>query len=428
LEYAGLPEAVGSASGEISCLNAFCPLLEERSLIKMHSSNLLLFDKLRRSNMASKPQSMPFFEFLNTSSLKAASYMRKMLSQWFLGYPAIAKLDLRNRFRSQDDLQHKAAYFELFLYQLLIRMGFTASVHPELLNTKKHPDFLVRSSFGDAFYLEAKFVSGESSEEVGARKLIYQLRDAIREIDCPMYDVTCDWDGLPKGNIEVRKLVSDICEWIQSISFNMVTYWKKHNHSMLPRKVFDANGAKLIITVYPKICRGPETNKGMSVIVESEPSRHWTFIPHIRSSIKKKCSKFGRLDLPLVIALWPYDMFINESIFLHSLFGDMVSRWNAETRQAEFIDYAPPGAWITKYKYVCTGNSAVIGFNLVDAWDFKQIKAWVFHHPKPKLPLNYNSELSKLTSYVPVDGRFEKKLGASPREILGLPKCVTLNS
>lgn len=45
-------------------------------------------------------------------------------------YPGDDKNDLRARFRKRDD-NHESAFFELFLYEVVRRLGLNPEVHPE---------------------------------------------------------------------------------------------------------------------------------------------------------------------------------------------------------------------------------------------------------------------------------------------------------
>ena len=76
-------------------------------------------------------------------------------------------------------------FFELFLHELLLRLDFQPTVHPQLPSTERRPDFLVESGNGAGFLLEAAVVSDESSEETAARRLEDRIYDSLNEPESP---------------------------------------------------------------------------------------------------------------------------------------------------------------------------------------------------------------------------------------------------
>ena len=65
---------------------------------------------------------------------------RDELERWYARFPD-RDGDLRSRFRGRDS-SHDGAFFELFLRELLSRLGFSVEVHPTLKKGSR-PDFLV---------------------------------------------------------------------------------------------------------------------------------------------------------------------------------------------------------------------------------------------------------------------------------------------
>jgi hypothetical protein len=61
------------------------------------------------------------------------------------------------RLRDDDERQHLPAWWELCTFTLFDRLGYRVEVHPELLGSKKNPDFLV-SKGSSSMYVEAALV------------------------------------------------------------------------------------------------------------------------------------------------------------------------------------------------------------------------------------------------------------------------------
>ena len=121
-----------------------------------------LFDDFTRTRPTPRVKTESSYNFLNTSGFRFVEQVRQYIQEWFDRYPEEAKADLRGRFVSEDDLQHTSAHFELFLHELLLRIGFSVEVHPTIAGVEEHPDFLIQD--GDKLcYLEAVVIHTNSA-------------------------------------------------------------------------------------------------------------------------------------------------------------------------------------------------------------------------------------------------------------------------
>jgi hypothetical protein len=82
---------------------------------------------------------------------------RAVLEDWFSRWPTDSRPDLRARLRAKDDGQFLGAFWELYLHELHLRLGFECERDPELPDSPRRPDFLVHGA-GGSFYLEATVV------------------------------------------------------------------------------------------------------------------------------------------------------------------------------------------------------------------------------------------------------------------------------
>jgi hypothetical protein len=136
---------------------------------------LTLFDDVERTDVGPAKYAEPSYPYWNRSARKDIAHVRAHLEQWFGRYPAEHAADLRGRFRSASDVQHRGAFFELFLHEMLLRLGCVAEVHPTVPGTSKRPEFRVTSPGRSQFYLEAKVSNDESSEQAGARTRVNRV-------------------------------------------------------------------------------------------------------------------------------------------------------------------------------------------------------------------------------------------------------------
>lgn len=146
-----------------------------------------LFDNMRRDDEDPASHSEPKSSYLNRSARPAFRAIRTVLEDWFSRYPEAHRKDFYGRLRSSDDTQHRSAFFELFLHELLVRLRCRVEIHPSVAGTSKSPDFLVESNIGGLFYLEAVVASGESREEASTRAISSRLHDILDRLDSPNF-------------------------------------------------------------------------------------------------------------------------------------------------------------------------------------------------------------------------------------------------
>src|SRR5689334_21202209 len=140
----------------------------------------MLFDSVVRSDTGPAPSAEPEFSYLNRSARPVASTIREILEAWFSHYPPTEQEDLRQRFRSAINSQHRAAFFELFLHEVLFRLGYGMELHPKLRNgADKRPDFVITSPHQSRLYLEAILATEESVAETGAQARMNSVLDAV---------------------------------------------------------------------------------------------------------------------------------------------------------------------------------------------------------------------------------------------------------
>src|SRR5947209_17160443 len=101
-----------------------------------------LFDENTRTDLRSAKESEPRFDYYNQSARPSIVVFRGILERWFERYPDQEKSGLRGRFRSSNDSQHKSAFFELYIHELVTHLGFDLQVEPDVDGCGNHPDFL----------------------------------------------------------------------------------------------------------------------------------------------------------------------------------------------------------------------------------------------------------------------------------------------
>jgi hypothetical protein len=281
-----------------------------------------LFDSFERHIMTPKTESGGSFAFLNASAQPAFANVREVLESWFANYPSGQESDLRARFRSADEFNHCASFFELFLHELLLRMNCEVTVHPEVPSSSSRPDFRVRTQDGREYYLEAAVVMEHSRKIAAAHARYNRVLDALNDVQSPNFLVAVDLVNLPKINIPVREIKQQVSNWLSSLDYDSVVEESRPlTRKTVHRLVYEHQGWRLELHALPK---GPKLRgkKGVRTVGLHGASAHWVDVSgRIKTTLARKAHAYGAISAPYVIAINVMDPVLDREDLVAALFG-----------------------------------------------------------------------------------------------------------
>ena len=177
-----------------------------------------LFDDFQRTNNWPMREAELSFLFLNRTARPAFEDVRRVLEAWFRHYPQEHQQDIRNRFRARVEHNHQSAFFELFLHELLRRLGCAVVVHPQVPNSADRPDFHVTDPAGEAFYLEAAVVMEYSENERAARARVALVKDTINDANSPDFFIDYEFAGSLATSPPIGKFRRKLERWLSTLS------------------------------------------------------------------------------------------------------------------------------------------------------------------------------------------------------------------
>jgi hypothetical protein len=183
---------------------------------------LTLFDAGQRTNSEPAGHSEPRYTFLNRVDTPYFSRVRELLESWLDHYPPEGRKDIVGRFRSPDDAQMMGSFWELYLHEVVRRMGWRVELHPDVPGTSNHPDFLVATG-SERFYLEGVIATPATSTERSAERRVNSVYDLIDKVDSPKFflDVTVVEAG--PSSPPVSQLRRDLSRWLAGLNPDEVT-------------------------------------------------------------------------------------------------------------------------------------------------------------------------------------------------------------
>jgi hypothetical protein len=242
-----------------------------------------------------------------------------------------AFLTTRSRpLRLKDNRQHRAAFFELYLHELLLRQGVTVECHPKMPpGVDTHPDFLVNRDDAPVFYLEATLAS-ETDEENNARRVVEDAYDALNRMDSPDFFLAIQVHGQPRSPVPVRKgLRKELEKWIRGLDYeSLASLAEEHGVSSLPEFTWEHDGWKVLFRAVPKKqgARGKPGVRPLGAISQGE-----AWFAHTDESIAQavigKAGKYGVPPLPYIVAVNVLD---ESGVDLDDIFLGLARVWGTE--------------------------------------------------------------------------------------------------
>ena len=178
---------------------------------------MLLFDGFNADIIGYRPDNMPASEFIKRNASPEMERVRNELEKWFARYPDTGKHELKAAFLSRNERQHDAAFFELFLHELLLRDGWSVEVHPTIPGHSKTPDFLCKKN-GQSCYIEATVATGVSGNDTGRiNNYNNTLAKINHEVKSNKFRLTISKNNLSTESIHEGKIAKKIQNWLDGL-------------------------------------------------------------------------------------------------------------------------------------------------------------------------------------------------------------------
>lgn len=383
-----------------------------------------LFDARERTDFGTANYAESVFGYLNRTARYEFNRIRNEIDDWFSHYPEPGQAELRARFRSDVEVQHQAAFFELYIHELLVKLNCEVVLHPRLPGIPKSVDFFVRPQIGERFYLEATVAARESSTESAARARMDVVYDVLdRVIVSPDFFLALKVKGAPNTPPNSRQLASFVQKHITGLDPDEIQRLYDISLDAVPRWHYKHDGWELEFRPVPK-----KANTRGKPGLRPIGSRSTTFeaVDHrspVREAINQKAGRYGELGLPYIVAVNAMAL-IHEDDVLDALFGTeqvsiLYSQNDPSAQIQTEISRMPDGAWLGPNGPKNTRVSGTLVISRLSAWTIPRATIRLYHHPWAQWP--YQSVLTRFPQAIPQENRIVMVNGESLGTVLGLP-------
>ena len=370
-----------------------------------------LFDSIARDQPNDHNEQTSRFDFINKSPLHCG--VRDTLETWFRDFPSCAQPDLRKRFRSKVLENHEGAFFELFLHELLRRLGCSLEPHPMITGTKNKPDFRVRHQ-GDCFYVEATAV-GQADGPFTRNNNEEDVINKLKQLKSPYFDIAINMEGKLNETLNKEYVCCPFRELLSSHQPDEVRKLiDRGGVSAAPSRILSHKGWSLTGRLVPINKQEKYASESRPIRIHNAVAKRTNVVSPLRNALRKKSGKYGSLDRILIMALNARDMFYNgEDHDLDLLFGDQAVQISEDRSNTIRIKN---GLWSQDS---CHHIDAVAMFGKVDAFNFPYASVCIYFNPwKPSIVIP--DVLFQLPYAMVCGDKIKRVAGRKVADILGV--------
>jgi hypothetical protein len=233
--------------------------------------------------------------------------------------PGEAAVDIRGRMRDWRPEQFASAFFELYLHQLHLGLGFEVEIHPEVPGTNRRPDFRV-SRNGQSHYLEAAVI-GPPPSEAAPENRVSRITDAINRVRSSDFALHFEIEQHGQEAPAMRSIRREIEGWLATLNWEEIRALAAGGHiNRLPYRRWRRDGWEFSVQAWPK---SPEARGKAGNAIWAGPSGGGVYDDPgaVSNVLNRKAFAYGRPDRPLVLALYLDRMTTHHSDVAAALFG-----------------------------------------------------------------------------------------------------------
>jgi hypothetical protein len=246
--------------------------------------------------------------------------VRRTLDGWFVRLPSGARAQIRDRFASSKDVVHKGAFWELYLHEVFLRLGFEVDVDIGRDDIGgRRPDFLLRKDDVE-FYVGATAVQGDDVASPQQRQLLGTLRDLINHVASDDFLVGLYVEQYGTTTPGRRDITRPLARWLAEQDVDRLLEARRAGlaPAVLPRRFADWRIGLQAIPLEPEH-RG-QKDHGILGSTDEQYAEINDINPLLRK-LKHKANHYGQLDRAYVVAALCAGPFVEWRDIEQSLFG-----------------------------------------------------------------------------------------------------------
>jgi len=258
-----------------------------------------LFDDIERTFLGPSNQNEFEYDYYNRSARKDIATIRAKLEEWYYLIPDSEKKEIKSRIKQNFD----DVFYELFLYNLFINLGFEITIHPTVPDSNNRPDFLIKKGELE-IYVEAKISKGKSNKVEAQERMRNHFYDAINKISSENFMLGIEEIQFISGNQpKTKRIIFEIENRLRLLDPDEIEENIRRNGIRDYKIDYKDEDIHLLLNPLPvtKSRRGKSNRRAVGVFpVEIT---YGSDEESIRESINIKAKRYGELDKPFIICV-----------------------------------------------------------------------------------------------------------------------------
>lgn len=307
---------------------------------------MTLFDPIERFDSSPCRETEDSFTFLNRVDTPFWSKVRQLLEEWFAHYPVEEADKLRKAFRSDLPGHHWSAWWELYLHELFLRLDYEISLHPELPDSNKTPDFELQRD-GSRLLVEATAVfsgiRGGGEDSSAPPPWMLAAINAVTNPNFFLHFVEVSETG--EEQLKVSQIRDPLESWLGGLDPDQVG--REYQQSgEFPRKTVEKRGWAMVFEAMPvkPEARGKPDHR---VLGMGPAQGGWVDdVDQLESKLKAKAGRYGHPEIPLVTAVLSISAFMERLDIEQALFGREAVQISPDAESSSRLIRQRNGFWV----------------------------------------------------------------------------------
>jgi hypothetical protein len=360
-----------------------------------------LFEDRVRTDHAIKRHDESSFAFLDRVDDVVFARVRALLNAWFAHWPIDGAEQLRGRMRSRDSSEFLSAFWELYLYEGLRRLGGEVSVEPLIEGNSRRRDFAVTPCAGVEFTMEAVLATNDDRSR-GRESRLSRTYDLINTIQNTDFSIGLHLDREGSGSPPGALLRDKIASWISRLDRSELRpileagQWQE-----MPTETFAVRDWLWSVRALPvsdDAARRPPSHHSFIGIYPG--SGGWSDPGRLRARLRnKRPGNYALHPQPYTVALLDTALFSGLDCMVDALFGDEAIQFARDDPASVAVAIRKTnGHWSSTRN---TRLSAVLYGRELTPWSVASVVPTLWINPWAKQPLMTHLPWAR---YAEVDG------------------------
>lgn len=280
------------------------------------------------------------------------------------------------------------------------------------------PDFRVTCPDGQSLYLEAVCASDNDGRNLAAEARKSAALQILDSATHPNFMVAIDSEGDPTTQPSGNRLTAAVVRWLDTLDADALLEQATGGYEVLPEMSWQHEDWRVRIRPIP--VRAEARGRPRRLIGMRNYGAGWIdgWTP-IRDAVLYKARRYGKLDLPLIVAVNVNTFNLDPIDEAQALFGQEQYVFNVGAGQPEpRFERAPNGAW--------WGPSGPRGRTCSGAWLFNNLSPYTVARRGQTLYVNPWAHIAPPTAFLQmphafaIDGHVQHAEGRNFREVFAL--------